>query len=462
MNPQQLLQLLWARRRLMAAVFGVILLGTMALILGVPRSYTAQVSLIADGKGMDPVTGSALPQQALDSVIATQVDIIRSHNVALRVVDALHLAADPMLRREFLAGPIGAPIRDWMADRIVAHLDAVPSRESSVIAIHYTDRDPPTAAERANAFATAYMQTELDLKLDPARRQADWFQNQVRDLRAAVETAQQRLSEFQRHSGLAGIDEHDSHLDVENARYAEISTQLVTAQAALADARSRLAQVDHARQRRELDQLPDLIGDTSLQTLKTDLARAQANLADVAERYDVNAPPYRSALAQVDELKRKVAAELETAIGSIRQQADISQQRASELQHTLDAQRARIQQLQQARDTLSMLTRDAEDAQKSYDAAMQRAGSVKLESRLDQSGVAILSWAVPPTHPSRPRPLLYLLAGLMLGALFSVGSAVLAEVFDRRVHGAADMAELDDAVLLAEIPSLLCLSPHPA
>jgi hypothetical protein len=30
------------------------------------------------------------------------------------------------------------------------------------------------------------------------------------------------------------------------------------------------------------------------------------------------------------------------------------------------------------------------------------------------------------------------------------------------VHGAADLAELDDAVLLAEIPSLLCLSPHPA
>jgi chain length determinant protein EpsF len=461
MNPQQLLQLLWARRFLMAMTFGAVLLVTLALIIGLPRIYMAQVSLVADGRGVDPVSGAALPQQALDSIIATQVDIIRSHNVALRVVDALHLDQDPVLRQEFMRGPIGAPIRDWMADRIVTHVDAIPSRESSVIAIQVKDRNPQTAAERANAFATAYMQTELDLKLDPARRQAGWYQGQVQDLRTAVETAQQRLADFQRKSGLAGVDEKDSRLDVENARYAEISTQLVSAQASMADARSRLDQVDHARQHGQLNQLPDLVSDTTLQTLKTDLARAQASLADVAERYDVNAPPYRSALAQVDELKRKVAAELETATGSIRQQAEISEQRTRELQRTLDAQRTRIGQLQQARDTLSILTRDADNAQKTYDAATQRAGSVKLESRLDQSGVAILNWAVAPTRPARPRPLLYLLVGIILGALLAVGGAIAAEIFDRRVHGAADLEAMADAAVLAEIPSLLHLSPVP-
>jgi uncharacterized protein involved in exopolysaccharide biosynthesis len=229
----------------------------------------------------------------------------------------------------------------------------------------------------------------------------------------------------------------------------------------MADARSRLDQVDHARQHGQLNQLPDLVSDTTLQTLKTDLARAQASLADVAERYDVNAPPYRSALAQVDELKRKVAAELETATGSIRQQAEISEQRTRELQRTLDAQRTRIGQLQQARDTLSILTRDADNAQKTYDAATQRAGSVKLESRLDQSGVAILNWAVAPTRPARPRPLLYLLVGIILGALLAVGGAIAAEIFDRRVHGAADLEAMADAAVLAEIPSLLHLSPVP-
>jgi chain length determinant protein EpsF len=462
MTIRQFFELLWARQRLMALVFGLVMLACAALIVWTPPTYTAEVSLLADGKGVDPVSGTAVPQQAFESVIATQVDIIRSHNVALRVVDALKLQTDPKLYAEFLHAPIGTPLRDWLADRLVKHLDVVPSRESSVISINFRDGDAAKAAEVANAFATAYMQAELDLKMDPARRQSDWYQTQVHDLRTSVQTAQQRLSDFKQHSGLAGVDEHDTRLDVENARYAEISTQLVTAQSSLADARSRLAQVDHARERGQLAQLPDILGNSVLQTLKTDLARAKASVADVSERYDVNAPPYQSAVAQVKELEARVASELDTAVGSIRQQADISQQRTNELQHTLDAQRARIQQLQQARDTLSMLSQDAENAQKSYDVAMQRAGSIKLESRLDQSGVAILNWAVVPTHLSRPRPLLYALIGVILGLLLAIAAAVLSELIDRRVHAAADVPAESAGMVLAEIPSLLGLAPEPA
>ena len=200
MTIRQFFELLWARRLLMAAAFGLVMLVCAALTVWMPRAYTAEVSLVADGKGVDPVSGAAVPQQAFDSVIATQVDIIRSHNVALRVVDALKLSTDPKYYAEFLRAPIGTPLLDWLADRLVKHLDVVPSRESSVITIDFRDGDPATAAETANAFASAYMQAELDLKTDPARRQSDWYQAQVHDLRTSVETAQQRLSEFKRHS----------------------------------------------------------------------------------------------------------------------------------------------------------------------------------------------------------------------------------------------------------------------
>ena len=241
-------------------------------------------------------------------------------------------------------------MRDWAAERLIHALDVVPSRDSNVINIDVTAENPVVAAKRANAFADSYIQADLDLKTEPERRQATWFQEQVKDLRVAVELARSRLSDYQRLSGLAGTDDKDSRLDVENARFAEISTQLVAAQSSLADARSRLNQVAEARGRGQLDQIPDLLNSLSLlQTLKADLAHAEANFADVSERYGRNAPPYRSAAAQVEADKAKVASELDTVIGSIRQTAEISQQRINELQHTLDAQKARILQLKQTR-----------------------------------------------------------------------------------------------------------------
>jgi uncharacterized protein involved in exopolysaccharide biosynthesis len=45
--------------------------------------------VLLNAKGVDPVTGVTLPGQLLPGYMATQVDIITSKNVALRVVDRL-------------------------------------------------------------------------------------------------------------------------------------------------------------------------------------------------------------------------------------------------------------------------------------------------------------------------------------------------------------------------------------
>jgi chain length determinant protein EpsF len=455
------IEILRARVVLVAVVFAATFLSAVALILFMPKAYTARVSLVTEPKGVDPVTGAALPLPALDGVMATEADIIKSHTVALKVVDTLQMEKDPRWQTLFARQPAGSgALRDWVAERLLEKLDVVPSRDSNVINVDAIADDPRLAAARANAFAEAYIATDLQLKMEPERRQAQWFQEQVKDLRAAVESAQTRLSDYQRRSGLAGTDDKDNRLDVENARLAEVSTELVTAQAAVADAHSRLDQVAEARSRGQLDQIPDLLGNTLLQSLKSDLARAETNFADVSQRYDRNAPPYRSAAAQVDAAERKVASELDNAIGSIRQTAAIAQLRVKELERTLDVQKTRILQLKQKRDTLSILARDADNAQKSYDAAMQRSGSVKLQSQLNQGSVAVLSAAIAPSKPSRPRPILYAVAGLLLGAMLAFAAAMAAELVDRRVHSIRDLAALPDVLVLAEIPGLLKMFPQ--
>ena len=73
------------------------LLITVALALGVslvlPKTYKATSTLLLNYKGVDPLTGLAMPGQLLPGYMATQVDIIGSKNVALRVVDQLEAGA---------------------------------------------------------------------------------------------------------------------------------------------------------------------------------------------------------------------------------------------------------------------------------------------------------------------------------------------------------------------------------
>ncbi|MEB0165508.1 chain length determinant protein EpsF, partial [Glaciimonas sp. CA11.2] len=74
---------------------------------------------------------------------ATQVDIISSRSVALRVVDDLKLADGAVVRGQFIANADGkGTIRDWLADLLLKKMEVVPSRESSVIDISFKGADP--------------------------------------------------------------------------------------------------------------------------------------------------------------------------------------------------------------------------------------------------------------------------------------------------------------------------------
>ncbi len=239
MKLSQTLSILRARRWLVFGVMMATVAAGLAITFLLPPRYVATVSLVVDTKSTDPVTGALMPVPLLPSYVATQVDVIASHNVALKVVDKMKLASLIEVREQFHLATGGAgSVRDWLADQLLRQIDVRPSRESSVININYAASNPMSAAQLANAFADAYIQASLELKVDPARRQTGWFESQVSELRTALERSQEQLSAYQRESGILGSEA--DRLDVENARLAELSSQLVAAQRSMYEGRTHV------------------------------------------------------------------------------------------------------------------------------------------------------------------------------------------------------------------------------
>ncbi|HVY79739.1 MAG TPA: chain length determinant protein EpsF [Steroidobacteraceae bacterium] len=453
MKLTQALSILRARRWLVISVLFLTVGLALAASFLLPPRYVATVSLVVDTKSTDPVSGALMPVPLLPTYVATQVDVIASHNVALKVVDRLKLANLPEVRQQFVEATGGAgSVRDWAADQLLRQIDVRPSRESSVISIHYASSDPQSAADLANAFADAYIQASVELKTDPARRQSGWFEQQVSDLRKALEVAQDKLSAYQRDSGILGTE--TDRLDVENARLAELSSQLVAAQRAMYDAETRQKQMNSAAGRDRLDELPDIAGNALVQSLKAEIVRSEAKLAEISGRYDRNHPQYLSAAAELNSLKAKLAAELDTAKGSITQSAQIARRQVAEIEQALERQKARVLELTHQRDTLAVLTRDVESARAAYDAAMQRHTHVRLESRLDQTDIAVLNPAIPPLLPVFPKIPLNIALSVIVGLMFGAGLALALEMMNRRVRVRDDLAYAAGIPVLAEIPRM--------
>ncbi|HVJ01107.1 MAG TPA: exopolysaccharide biosynthesis protein, partial [Sphingomonas sp.] len=220
-----------ARWLMVAAVGGALFVLVAAIALIQPRQYLASSSLLLDLSQTDP-TDSTQQQQArveTDSIIATQVDLIRS----AKVIDAVAQQAGFVEQTPTDLAPEAR--LQQAAARVRAGLNVTTGRQSNVLQIHYLDPDPQVAAKVANLAAQIYMREQVALRASAAQGSAQWFEARTADVRRRYELAQKRLSDFQRAHGIIGMN----RMDLEAEKLKNLSAHLVQAQADAAAAHSK-------------------------------------------------------------------------------------------------------------------------------------------------------------------------------------------------------------------------------
>lgn len=440
MNFTQFLLILNARKWIILGVLLLVVTVTATISLSRPKEYTAETTLIIDSKSKDPLTGQIVPSQLFPGYMATQIDIIKSSQVANRVVSELGLADNPGTQQQFMEATKGeGSIEQWLGSLLLQRLSAEPSRESSIISIGFTGSDPQFAALVANAFAKSYIETGLDLRIAPAKLTAAWFDEQIVQLREKLDEAQRKLTAYQREKGLV---ESEERLDVETRRMADLAGQMIAAQSAAFDAGSRT---------RESSSLPEVINNPVVQSLKSQVTQGEGRLAELSKRVGANHPELIRLQAEVNTYKTKLATELNTASRSVGATAGAAHQRYSQISGAFAGQKAKVLGLKQAREEATLLARDVENAQRIYDSALQRYGQSRMEAQSTQTDIAVLNPAVAPTAPSKPKVFLNILLSLFLGTLLGVGIGFLVELLDRRVRSRQDIAAALGIPVLAEV-----------
>ncbi|XLZ72526.1 chain length determinant protein EpsF [Massilia sp. SR12] len=444
MNFAQFLLILQARKKVVLLTLLVTVAATLLVSLLLPKTYEASSSLVMNYKGVDPLTGMALPGQLMPGYMATQVDIIGSKNVALRVVDQLKLAESPAVVQQFneSTGGKGA-VRDWLAELLQKKLDVIPARESSVLNVSFKASDPQFAAAVANAFAEEYMKITVQLKVEPMKKATSYFNSQLKLLRDNLEVAQSKLSKYQQEHGIVSVD---NRLDVESMRLNDLSAQLVQAQSQSMEATSRQSVA-----RGSGSSSPDVTASPVVQNLRVNLAQQESKLAEMGQRLGRNHPQYQSASAEVARLRAGLNEQTALVTSSVSNNANVFAQREAALRAALGEQKAKVLQLNRQRDEMNVLSKDMENAQRAFDQAAQRVSQTRIEGGSDQSDVSVLNPAVAPIEPSGPRVLLNTVLSLLLGSMLGIGIAMLSEMFDRRVRSESDLAEVAHIPVLATI-----------
>ena len=445
------------------------LLAGLCYVLTAAPSYTALATMIIDTRKFQVFQQQSLVNDIpVDSTaVESQVEILKSENVALSVIKDLKLTEDP----EFIgsnAGVAGA-VFDFVSNLFVGsaprnefeltrravrtfqhQLDIRRRGLTYVIEISFRSLDAERAAQIANAVADAYIVDQLDAKYQATRRASLWLQDRIQELRSQASTAERAVLAYKKENNI--VTSSGGKL-MNEQQLGELNTQLVTVRAQVADAKAKLDRIEsvvkgNTRDATVADTLNSQVV-TKLRSQYLDLANREA---DWSSRYGYDHLAAVNLRNQMREIQSSILEELKRLAESYKSDYAIVLQRQKEIEQAVHESVSQSQSTNQAQVSLRELESSAQTYRSLYDNFLQRYMESVQQQSFPITEARVITRATRPLGRSHPQTLVVLALSTLGGLMLGLGIGVFRDLYDR-VFRTSEMVEaILDTECIAIVP----------
>ena len=459
-----------ARRRLslvaLCAVLGLVLGGVFLLVT--PPTFTAATRILLDEnltKFTEEREARPAPSQA-DSMVASEVEILKSARLARVVVETLDLHDNPAfldppqspqgwLRSQvrslarLLSGSAGAgePSEEARIGRASAILqqNLVAERvgRSFVIEVKYSAKDREIAGSVARAYAEQYLSDQLDANFDATQLAVTWLQGRLDQLRTDWLSASMAAEQFRAENGLTAAR---GEL-VSEQQLSDLNNQLVLAQAETANARARYDQYKAIIDSGEENAVDNAIIPTDLAqgSILTDLKTRYLSITERAQEIEARfGEDHSQAVAlrnQGGELRRQIFQELRQVTESYRTEFEVARTREASLRENVGTMSGESSATGQSMVKLRELEQQSSALGKLYETFLARYEEASQQQSFPIAEARVISQANNPVSPSSPSKTLALGLFATLGLMAGAGIGGLLEFRERFLRTGDDVRD---------------------
>lgn len=450
MSIYQVINILYARIWVIILTIVITVSTTAIVVMLLPPQYTATSTVILDIAVPDAVSGRTMPSALVRDHIRTQIRIIKSDRVALKVVDSMNLQQSPLYLNLFSS--VDSSIinfKNWIALEIIKKLEVEQVAGSRILAISFTSLNARYSSQMANSFTNAYLSVDLELRVDPAKRNAQWFSGQLNNLRQNLNDTQRRLTQYQQRTGIVSISES---LDAETAKLADLTSRVTAAEADVSNSKSLVKQLSTFQGSKKSDAvLPEFLSNNNIQRWRDELTKIDAQFAMVSGSVGPNHPTYKAVQAQRTVIQEQLSTEIGKLRESIFAQVEMAESKAQSLNAELTDQKNKLLALRSDRDELDSLLREVEIRKLEYDDAFRRAGTLRLEGAVAQTGLVVMSEALIPVVHSFPKRTLSVSMAAAASLMLGIALSFLLEMIDRRIRSVQDLEQSSGVAIYSSI-----------
>ncbi len=466
LDLQHLFSIFRRRFSLFLMMVGLCVLLAVNITMIMPKLYEGHADVMINKDRTEIVPGDKTNEQAATAPlhseeIDTETKVIRSHEMAARVVNTLKLDQDKAFVDGLVNGGLGNTIKGLfgiqpprpadlsrtLADTLLSNIDATGLDTAYAIRISYTDGDPARAASVANAFADAYATSAANRKRVENEKTLAVLGSRIEDLRMQAQVDFKAVQDFRVRNNL--LSQQATQLAEQEA--SAYSGQLAVARAQAAADRGRANASAGAAE-------AATVSSPVLQSLRSQRAAISVRVADLSSRYLDTHPDLINAHRQLGDIDAQITTEMNRArmgvTAGLASSAQATSQQVGSLQSNLSSARGQLAASNKALVGLDDLNRKAQASQDLYESYLSRYKEVLAQTGIERAEAHVLSPAEAPNRSSSPNVVLNLALGLVVGVLLVAAAAIATESAFKGLTTGEDVENRLNVRYLGGVPQL--------
>jgi len=400
--------------------------------------------------------------------LATQVGILQSDTLALKVIDDLNLESTEDFRPKFdpigfvmgvfalngPADPAHAALEDSPRRRVRVlkvfskNLDVKPVAGTRLIEISYLNPDPNLAAAVVNHLANSLADYNFQIRHDATSHTAQWLEGQMSDLRQQSEDAQAKVAALQKDTGVFSLGETDA--EGREQVYSSVLDKLQQSTTALSQAQANRigkAAIYEVAKTGDPEAITQLSGnsifasssglDSSLsliQSMRMQEATLRGQIGEMTAKFGPAYPKLAEMRGNLDALSESIHAEVNRVAQRAKNDYAVSQQVENNARKAYMDQKRQADAVNDKTIEYEIARKEAEESRNLYESLFRELKQSGVLAGFRANNISVVDPARVPAKPAKPNIPLYMLAALGGGLFVGIGAAMLKDGIDTRIH----------------------------
>jgi polysaccharide biosynthesis transport protein len=393
-------------------------------------------------------SNSYLSQQSSEDYLQTMYKVLRSRNLARRVINGL--AQDKQVASSS-AVPAGAAREDGDIDSGVVNnfLSAVtvsPVPNTRLVMVGFDSPNPLVAAATANIIAKACTELTVETKSNATDWARDLLEKQLQEMKAKVERSEEVLNKYVSENNILFAAEDRSFetrefgprptTNVFNERFGELRNQLTQA---TADRVSKELLLKESQKGNDEVLLSAIAHNPLIESLRKDYMAKQAESARLSLVYKPDYPKMIKLQDEMKQLKGQLSAEVQTVLATLKKDHALALQRENFSRAAVDDYKKQALNMSDRMVQYQIIKRDADTNKELYNGILQRLKETGINANLARSNIQVLDKADTPAVPFKPDWKKSLLLAFFIGFFGGLGLAFFTDYLDNTVKTPDDV-----------------------